>query len=96
MTQEELYDLLIKNNVYTQIDVEYTKVFENDIVIEDVSSNRKFKIETNDMPKENVIIALLAKQTLYIKTIKNIILGFAILFIICFALLFLEMILLII
>lgn len=81
MTQEELYDLLINNDIYSQIDVENTKVFENDIVIEDVSLNKKFKIETNGMSKADVIIALLAKQTLYIKTIRNIIRGFTILFI---------------
>lgn len=92
MKQEELYDLLIENNVYSQIDVEYTKVFENDIVIEDANSNKRFKIETNGMSKEDVIIALLAKQTLFIKTIKNIAMGFTFLFIICFIFLLLEMI----
>ena len=91
MRQEELYDLLINNNVYSQIDVEYTKVFENDIVIEDVRSNKKYKIETDSMSKEDVIIALLGKQTLYIKTIKNIIMGFTILFIIGFVYLLFEM-----
>ena len=75
MRKEELYNLLVENNVYSKIDVEHTKVFENDIVIEDSNTNKKYKIETNDMSKDDIIIALLAKQTLYIKTIKNIIVG---------------------
>ena len=75
MRKEELYYLLVENNVYSKIDVDKTKVFENDIIIEDPSVNKKFKIETNDMSKDDIIIALLAKQTLYIKTIKNVIVG---------------------
>lgn len=75
MKQEELYTLLIKNDIYSQIDADLTKVYENDIVINNADINKKFKIETDGMTKEDVIIALLAKQTLYIKTIKNIIIG---------------------
>lgn len=73
MKKEELYNLLLENNIYFKVDEDETKIFENDVVIKDAYSGKNFKIETNDMSKEDIIIALLAKQTLYIKTIKNII-----------------------
>lgn len=73
MKKEELYNLLLDNNIYFKVDEDETKVFENDVVIKDEYSGKNYKIETNDMSKEDIIIALLAKQTLYIKTIKNII-----------------------
>ncbi len=73
MKKEELYNLLLDNNIYFKVDEDETKVFENDVVIKDEYSGKNYKIETNDMAKEDIIIALLAKQTLYIKTIKNII-----------------------
>lgn len=75
MKQEEFYTLLIKNDIYSQIDANLTKVYKNDVVINHAGINKKFKIETDGMTKEDIIIALLAKQTLYIKTIKNIIVG---------------------
>lgn len=73
MKKDELYNLLLDNNIYFKVDEDETKVFENDVVIKDEYSGKNYKIETNDMSKEDIIIALLAKQTLYIKTIKNII-----------------------
>lgn len=75
MSKKELYELLIKNNIYSKIDVNNTKLFENDIVINDsnFNSNKQYKVETNNLQTEDVIIALLAKQTLYFKTIKNVI-----------------------
>lgn len=75
MRKEDLYELLIKNNIYSKIDVNNTKLFENDVVINDpnFNSNKQYKVETNDLKTEDVIIALLAKQTLYFKTIKNVI-----------------------
>ncbi len=73
MKKEELYNLLLDNKIYFKVDEDETKVFENDVVIKDEYSGKNYKIETNDMSKEDIIIALLAKQTLYIKTIKNII-----------------------
>lgn len=74
MTKSDYYNLLIDNGIYSKIDINETKVFEYDVVIDDVyeNSNKKFKVETNDMTKEDIIIALLAKQTLYIKNIRNI------------------------
>ncbi len=71
MTKNDYYNLLIDNGIYSKVDVNETKVFEYDIVIEDIY--KRYKVETNDMSKEDVIIALLAKQTLYIKNIRNII-----------------------
>ena len=73
MKKEELYNLLLDNKIYFKVDEDETKVFENDVVIKDEYSGKNYKIETNDMSKEDIIIELLAKQTLYIKTIKNII-----------------------
>lgn len=74
MTKSDYYNLLIDNGIYSKIDINETKVFEYDVVIDDVyeNSNKKFKVETNAMTKEDIIIALLAKQTLYIKNIRNI------------------------
>ena len=74
MTKSDYYNLLIDNGIYSKIDINETKVFEYDVVIDDVydNSNKRFKVETNDMTKEDIIIALLAKQTLYIKNIRNI------------------------
>lgn len=83
MKNEELYKLLIENGIYSKTDVEKTKVYENDIVIEDYDSNKKVKVETNDMTKDDIIIALLAKQTLYVKTIRNVIVGIVGLSVIC-------------
>lgn len=71
MTKNDYYNLLIDNGIYSKVDVNETKVFEYDIVIEDIY--KRYKVETNDMSKEDIIIALLAKQTLYIKNIRNII-----------------------
>ncbi|MBD5555227.1 MAG: hypothetical protein HDQ95_07810 [Roseburia sp.] len=88
MKKEELYTLLTENNIYSKIDAETTKVFENDILIEDCNLNKRFKIETNDLSNDDIIIALLAKQTLYIKTIKNVIVGSITIFIICCILMF--------
>ena len=73
MKKEELYNLLLDNKIYFKVDEDETKFFENVVVIKDEYSGKNYKIETNDMSKEDIIIALLAKQTLYIKTIKNII-----------------------
>lgn len=84
MRKEELYNLLIQNNIYSKVDAEKTKIFENDIVIEDDFLSKKFKIEKNGMTNADVIIALLAKQTLYVKTIKNIIVGSVVLAFVCF------------
>ena len=88
MEKVELFNLLIENNIYSKIDAEKTKVYENDIVIEDCNLNKRFKIETNDLSNDDIIIALLAKQTLYIKTIKNVIVGSKTFFIICCILMF--------
>lgn len=33
MKKEELYNLLTENNIYSKIDVDKTKVYENDIVL---------------------------------------------------------------
>ena len=88
MEKVELFNLLIENNIYSKIDAEKTKVYENDIVIEDCNLNKRFKIETNDLSNDDIIIALLAKQTLYIKTIKNVIVGSITFFIICCILMF--------
>lgn len=82
MKKEELYNLLTENNIYSKIDVDKTKVYENDIVIDDCNLNKRFKIETNDLSNVDIIIALLAKQTLYIKTLKNVIVGSITIFII--------------
>ena len=75
MTKNDYYNLLIDNGIYSNIDINETKVFEYDVVIDDVynNTNKRFKVETNDMTKEDIIIALLAKQTLYMKNIRNII-----------------------
>ena len=80
MLKNDFYNLLINNNIYSKKDINETKIFENDIVIEDVyfNSNKKFKIETDGMSNEEIIISLLAKQTLYIRTIKNVICFFVI------------------
>lgn len=82
MKKEELYNLLTENNIYSKIDVDKTKVYENDIVIDDCNLNKRFKIETNDLSNVDIIIALLAKQTLYIKILKNVIVGSITIFII--------------
>lgn len=88
MTNEELYKLLIDSGIYTKTDVEETKIFEYDIVIEDHDTNKKFKVETNNMSRDDIMIALLAKQTLYVKTIRNIIVGTVTFSIICALLLY--------
>lgn len=89
MKKEDLYVLLLKNKIYSKIDINETKVFEDDVVIKDENVNKNFKIVTDDMTKEDIIIALLAKQTLYINKIKNIMVGFTVLVIIYAAYLFL-------
>ena len=88
MTNEELYKLLIDSGIYTKTDVEETKIFEYDIVIGDHDTNKKFKVETNNMSRDDIMIALLAKQTLYVKTIRNIIVGTVTFSIICALLLY--------
>lgn len=73
MKKEELYNLLLENNIFFKVDEDKTKIFENDVIVKDEYSGKNFKVETNNMSNEDIIIALLAKQTLYIKTIKNVI-----------------------
>lgn len=83
MKKEDLYVLLLKDKIFSKIDINETEVFESDVVIKDENVNKKFKIVTDDMTKEDIIIALLAKQTLYINKIKNIMVGFTVLAIAC-------------
>ena len=77
MSKNDMYNDLVKCKIFNAIDIEKDdeKVFENDIIVnsEYANVNKKYKIENNNMTNEEVIIALLAKQTLYIKTIKNVI-----------------------
>lgn len=83
MSKINMYRDLVKCKVFNAVDVENTKVYENDIVIDDesINVNREFKVETDNMTDEEVIIALLAKQNLILKTIKNILSFFVILII---------------
>ncbi len=83
MSKINMYRDLVKCKVFNAIDVENTKVYENDIVIDDesINVNREYKVETDNMTDEEVIIALLAKQNLILKTIKNILSFFVILII---------------
>ena len=74
MSKNSMYNDLVKCKIFNATDVESTKIYENDIVIESeyANVNKKYKIETDNMSNNDIIISLLAKQTLYIKTIKNI------------------------
>lgn len=74
MSKNNMYNDLVKCNIFKSIDIENTKTYENDIIVDSEYSNinKRYKIETDNMTNEEVIISLLAKQTLYIKTIKNI------------------------
>ncbi len=79
MSKINMYRDLVKCKVFNAVDVENTKVYENDIVIDDesINVNREFKVETDNMTDEEVIIALLAKQNFknnqeYIKLFRNI------------------------
>lgn len=83
MSKINMYRDLVKCKVFNAVDVENTKVYENDIVIDDesINVNREFKVVTDNMTDEEVIIALLAKQNLILKTIKNILSFFVILII---------------
>ena len=86
MYKINMYRDLVRLVIFHKTDVENTKVFENDVVIDDEYINlngaaRKYKVETDNMTNEEIIIALLAKQNLQLKTIKNILI-FAFVFIV--------------
>ncbi len=74
MSKTNMYNDLVKCEVFGRKNIEETKVFENDIIIEDenININRKYKIETDNMTNEEVIISLLAKQTLQLKSLCRI------------------------
>lgn len=80
MSKTNMYQDLVKAGIFNKTDIENTKIFENDIIIDDesVNINKKYKIETDNMSNEEVIIALLAKQNIQLKTIKNIMVFIAI------------------
>ena len=74
MSKNNMYNDLVEIGVFGKIDTEKTKVFENDIVIESkyANDNKKYKIDTDNMTNEEIIISLLAKQNLQLKRIGNI------------------------
>lgn len=75
MSKNSMYNDLVKCNIFNVTDIENTKVYEDDTVINSEYANdtKKYKVETDGMNNEEVIIALLAKQTLYMKMIKNVV-----------------------
>lgn len=78
-----MYRDLVKCKVLDIVDTENTKVYENDIVISDenVNVSKEYKVETDNMTDEEIIMALLAKQNLMLNTIKNILCFFVFLII---------------
>lgn len=74
MSKNNMYNDLVETGIFEKIDIEKTKVFENDIVINSKYANdhKKYKIDTDSMTNEEIIIALLAKQNLQLKKIGNI------------------------
>ena len=74
MSKNNMYNDLVENGIFKKIDVEDTKVFENDIVIESkyMNDNKKYKVDTDNMTNDEIIISLLAKQNLQLKKIGNI------------------------
>lgn len=74
MSKNRMYNDLVKCKIIKATNIEDTKVFENDTVItsEYANDNKKYKLEMDNMTNEEIIIALLAKQTLHLNTIKGI------------------------
>lgn len=83
MSKISMYRDLVKCKVLDIVDTENTKVYENDIVISDenVNVSKEYKVETDNMTDEEIIMALLAKQNLMLNTIKNILCFFVFLII---------------
>lgn len=76
MSKNNMYNDLVENGIFEKIDIEDTRVYENDIVIESkyMNDSKKYKIVTDDLTNEEIIISLIAKQNLYLKKIINILL----------------------
>lgn len=74
MSKNSMYNDLVKCKIIKATNVEETKVFEYDTVItsEYANDNKKYKVEMDNMTNEEIIIALLAKQTLHLNIIKGI------------------------
>ena len=73
MSKNIMYNDLVKCGIIKAINIEETKVFENDTVIDSeyINDNKKYKIETDNMTNDEMIISLLAKQTLHLNVIKK-------------------------
>lgn len=74
MSKNDMYNDLVEIGIFEKIDAEKTKVFENDIIIESkyVNDRKKYKVDTDNMTNEEIIISLLAKQNLQLKKIGSI------------------------
>lgn len=74
MSKNDMYNDLVEIGIFEKIDTEKTKVFENDIIIESkyVNDRKKYKVDTDNMTNEEIIISLLAKQNLQLKKIGSI------------------------
>lgn len=74
MSKNDMYNDLVETGIFDKIDVEKTKVFENDIIIKSKYANdhKKYKVDTDNMTNEEIIISLLAKQNLQLKRISTI------------------------